>query len=171
MRRAAVLVDLNYEELEVHYPRLRLVEAGFQVVVVGPVAGDTYTSKMGYWAKATHSFTDVDPSSLSVLIIPGGFAPDRLRRHAACLQLVSEAHRNGCVIGHICHGGWVAISAKILPGVKTTAFCAIKDDIVNAGAVWSDEKCVVDEEKRIVSAQTPEDLPAFMKAILQLARP
>ena len=166
-RIAIVLADDNYEDLELHYPRLRLKEAGFEVHVTGLKKG-TYKSKFGYWANADTAFEDIDAGNVAVLIIPGGWAPDRLRRYPACVELVKKVHASGGVIGHICHGGSLAVSAQILKGVATTAFCSIKDDCVNAGAVWSDEKCVVDESARIVSAQTPEDLPAFMKGILSL---
>jgi protease I len=152
----------------VHYPRLRLIEAGFNVQVVGPQK-KTFKSKFGYWAIADTVFSEVKVETLTVLIIPGGWAPDRLRRFPECLELVRRAHESGVVIGHICHGGSVAVSANILKGVKSTAFCSIKDDVINAGGVWFDEKVVTDEGKKIVSAQTPEDLPLFMKSILELA--
>lgn len=103
---------------------------------------------------------------MAVLIIPGGYAPDRLRRYEACLSLVKAVHEAGGIIGHICHGPWVSISAKILHGRKSTCFFAIKDDVINAGAQYSTDKVVVDGT--LVSAQTPEDLPEFMAAILKL---
>merc|ERR1711916_10628 len=165
-RTAVILCDDNYEDLELHYPRLRLIEAGFDVKVAAVKTG-TYKSKFGYWAKADVTFADVAHADIAVLIIPGGWAPDRLRRYKECNELVARVHAANGVVGHICHGASVAISAGILKGVRSTAFFSLKDDVVNAGGIWTDDKCVTD--KRIVSAQTPEDLPAFMAAILKEA--
>jgi len=163
---AVVLVDDLFEDLELHYPRLRLIEAGFDVRVVGNEKGNNYTSKHGYFGKSTHIFSDVDPKEVKILVVPGGFCPDRLRRYAECNNLVKQTWEAGAIVGFICHGGWVPISAKIVKGRKVTSFFAIKDDLINAGAEWIDEKCVVDG--KMVTAQTPEDLPEFMKAILNL---
>lgn len=166
---AIVFAEDMYETLELHYPRLRLLEAGYEVRVVGPVKGATYKSKEGYWAKATHVFSEVDPEEVKVAIVPGGFCPDRLRRYPECVDFLRRCWKdgNGAVVGFICHGGWLAVSAKILPGRRATCFIAIKDDITNAGAAYVDEHCVVDG--RLVSAQVPEDLPAFMAAVLKVA--
>jgi len=164
---AVVLAEKDYECLELHYPRLRLVEAGYTVQVAGPEVKHTYTSKEGYWAVSTVDFKSVNPKDVKVLIVPGGFAPDRLRRYQDCLHLVSEVHKNGGVVGFICHGAWVPISAKILKGKKATCYFAIKDDVINSGADYVDQKVVVDGN--LVSAQTPEDLPGFMSSILKIA--
>jgi protease I len=161
-----ILADDYYENLELHYPRLRLKEAGFEVKVAGPEANKTYKSKEGYWAQSDCVFADIDPAKVAVLIIPGGYAPDRLRRYEACLSLVKAVNDAGGVIGQICHGPWVSVSAKILKGRRATCFFAIKDDVINAGAEYSTDKVVVDG--KLVSAQTPEDLPEFMAAILKL---
>jgi len=167
---AVVLAEDQYECLELWYPKLRLEEAGFQVKLVGPKAKEKYLSKEGYWAFTDCIFTDIDPTQVKVLIIPGGLlCPDRLRRYADCLSLVKKAHENGAVIGFICHGAWVPISAKIIRGVKCTCFFAIKDDVTNAGAIYDgDSKVVVDEQNHCVSAQTPSDVAQFMKAVLAL---
>jgi len=162
-----VLADDTYECLELHYPRLRLIEAGYTVQVAGVEKGAVYKSKEGYWAKASVVFKEINPADVKVLIVPGGMAPDRLRRHPDCLQLVAEAFRHGAVVGMICHAAWVPISAKIVKGKRATCFFAIKDDLINAGAEYTDEKCVTDG--RLVSAQTPDDLPAFMIAVLKAA--
>lgn len=161
---AVVLAEDFYEDLELQYPRLRLMEAGFRVQVAGPEAGKTYTSKHGYPVKADVTFEDIDPGRVRVLVVPGGYAPDRLRRSKACLDLVRQVWDNGAVVGVICHGGWVAISAGIVKGKRATSFFAIRDDMENAGVQWVDEHCVVDGP--LVTAQVPDDLPAFMVAIL-----
>eukprot|EP01119_Soliformovum_irregulare_P015778 TRINITY_DN4498_c0_g1_i1.p1 TRINITY_DN4498_c0_g1~~TRINITY_DN4498_c0_g1_i1.p1 ORF type:complete len:196 (-),score=33.53 TRINITY_DN4498_c0_g1_i1:16-603(-) len=164
---AVVLADDTYEDLELHYPRLRLKEAGYHVEVVGQKKGQNYTSKHGYWATSTAVFTDIKASEVKILVVPGGFCTDRLRRYPECNALVADVWKAGGVVGFICHGAWVPISAKIVKGKRVTSFFAIKDDLINAGADWVDEKCVVDG--KMVTAQTPEDLPAFMKAILEIA--
>lgn len=164
---AVVLAENIYENLELHYPRLRLLEAGFEVKIAAPKAGETYTSKEGYPVKADCTFTEIDPKSVKILVVPGGFAPDKLRRYPECNRLVSACWNAGSVVGFICHGGWVPISAKIVKGRRVTSVSAIKDDLENAGATWIDEPCVVDG--KMVTAQVPQDLPAFMAAILKLA--
>lgn len=163
---AIVLAENIYENLELHYPRLRLLEAGYDVKVAGPVNGAAYGSKEGYPAVADVSFSEVDPRQVRILVVPGGFAPDKLRRYPECLKLVAEAWSAGAIVGSICHAGWVPISARIVKGMRMTSVHAIKDDLENAGAIWVDEPCVTDG--RMVSAQVPKDLPAFMRAILEL---
>jgi protease I len=164
---AVVLAENQYENLELHYPRLRLLEAGYEVLVVAPEAGATYLSKEGYPVIADLTFLDIVPEHVKVIIVPGGFAPDKLRRYPECNRLVADAYAAGAVVGMICHGGWVPISARIVDGKRVTSVNAIKDDLENAGATWVDEPCVVDG--RLVSAQVPGDLPEFMRAILDLA--
>ena len=163
---AIVLAENIYENLELHYPRLRLEEAGFDVQVVGPKKGAVYTSKEGYPAPADAAFADIDPVRVKVLVIPGGYAPDRLRRYPECLKLVAEANAAGAVVAFICHAGWVPVSAKIVQGRRLTSLPAIKDDMINAGAEWVDQPCVVDGN--MVTAQVPKDLPAMMQAVLEL---
>ena len=164
---AVVLAESIYENLELHYPRLRLIEAGYDVKVVAPIKGETYTSKEGYPVKSDAEFSEIDAKAVKVLIVPGGFAPDKLRRYPACSALIAGATNNGAVIGFICHGGWAPISAKIVKGKRVTSVPAIRDDLENAGAIWISEPCVVDG--RMVTAQAPKDLPAMMQAILQIA--
>ena len=164
---AVVLAENVYENLELHYPRLRLIEAGYDVKVAGPVKGATYTSKEGYPIAADVSFTELDATQIKILIIPGGFAPDKLRRYEACLKLVAGAWNSGAIVAAICHAGWVPISARIVKGKRLTSVSAIRDDLENAGATWVNEPCVVDG--RLVTAQVPKDLPAMMQAVLKLA--
>jgi protease I len=168
MSLAIVLAENIYENLELHYPRLRLIEAGFDVKVAAPKKGETYTSKEGYPVVADVTFADVDPKAVKVLVVPGGFAPDKLRRYPACNKLVADAFAAGAVVASICHAGWVPISAKIVKGKRLTSVSAIKDDLENAGATWVDEPVVVDG--KFVSAQVPKDLPAMMAAVLKLVK-
>ena len=172
-KKAVVLLEEQYETLEVHYPRLRLEEAGYEVVVAATEAKKKHLCKVGYWAFSTHAFGDINAEEVAVLVIPGGLlCPDRLRRYPECLELVRGVKAAGGVIGAICHGPWVAISAGILDGVRSTCFFSIKDDLINAGAEYdADSRVVVDSDANYVSAQTPNDLPGFMAAILDLAAP
>lgn len=165
MKKIAILVEENYEDLELWYPKIRLEEAGFKVLVAGPVAGHVYNGKHGYPCKADLNLKELTSSELSGIVIPGGFAPDRLRRSPDVLKIVKEMHETGKLVAFICHGGWVPISAKILKGKKVTGTIAIKDDLENAGALWVDEAAVVDQN--LISSRTPVDLPHFTKAILK----
>ncbi|HYG76364.1 MAG TPA: type 1 glutamine amidotransferase domain-containing protein [Planctomycetota bacterium] len=164
---AVVLAENIYENLELHYPRLRLQEAGFDVKVAAPEKGATYTSKEGYPVVSHCKFSEIDPKAVKVLVVPGGYAPDKMRRYPECNKLVAEAWNAGAVVAFVCHGGWVPISARIVKGKRLTSVGAIRDDLENAGAIWVNEPCVVDG--RMVTAQLPKDLPAMMAAVLKLA--
>jgi protease I len=162
-RRAAILVEQQYQELEVWYPLYRLREAGCQVVVVGPEAGKTYPSKLGYPAKSDKAAADCSPDDFDLLIIPGGFAPDYMRRSEAILKLVRGVAEQGKVIGAICHGPWVLCSTPTLKGKRVTCFHSIKDDVINAGGRYENAEVVHDGT--LVTSRQPDDLPAFMRAI------
>ncbi len=164
MKKIVIFVEEIYEDLELWYPKIRLEEAGHLVPVAGPVAGHVYKGKHGYPCKADLSFKEVNASLLAGVVIPGGFAPDRLRHSPEVLNIVREVYASGKMVAFICHGGWVAISAKILKGKRATGTIAIKDDLENAGALWIDQAVVIDE--RLISSRTPADLPQFAKAIL-----
>jgi protease I len=164
-KRLAVLVEQKYEELELWYPVLRFREAGARVSLIGPEAGVTYPSKLGYPAKTDVAARDVDISQYDAVLIPGGFCPDYIRRSDDMLKLVRKAVELKLPIAAICHGPWVLCSTEALRGGrKATGFFAIKDDVVNAGATWVDEEVVVDGN--IITSRTPGDLPAFTAALL-----
>lgn len=165
-KRVAVLVDNVYQELEVWYPYFRFLEAGADVVMVGAQAGATYTSKMGYPAVAQKSYDEVKAADFDGVVVPGGFAPDHIRRHSKAIQFVRDMNEQGKLVASICHGLWVACSANILRGRRTTCFFAIKDDVVNAGGLYEDAEVVVDGN--LVSSRKPEDLPAFCRASIQV---
>src|SRR5438128_6231716 len=167
-RRAAVLVEQQYQEMEVWYPVYRLREAGCKVTLVGPEAGQTYPSKLGYPAKSDRSARDVSADDFDILVIPGGFAPDFLRRSEAVLKLVSTMAEEGKVVAAICHGAWVLCSTQALKGKKATCFFAIKDDVSNAGARYVDAEVVRDGN--LITSRKPDDLPAFLQAIIQAVR-
>ena len=163
-RKVGVLVDNYYQELEVWYPLLRMREAGAEVFTIGSKTGTTYKSKLGYPVKSDRSVGDVSVEDFDVLIIPGGWAPDYMRRNPQFVDLVADSDRTGKVIGAICHGPWLLCSAGVLKGRRVTAFYSIRNDILNAGAHYADDEVVVD--KNLITSRTPDDLPAFCRAII-----
>lgn len=165
-KKIAVLVEHHYQDLEVWYPVMRLLEAGAKVYLVGTGSASEYVGKYGYPAKVDKSADKVKASSLDGLVIPGGWAPDKLRMSEAVLALVRDMDRAKKPIACICHGGWVLVSAGVLRGKKVTSYVAIRDDLVNAGAKWVDEEVVVD--RHLVTSRKPDDLPAFMATFLKL---
>ncbi len=160
-----IFVDNLYEDLELWYPKLRLIEAGAEVVVAGLESGATYQSKHGYPCQADQSFKDVDASEFQGLILPGGWAPDKLRRYPEVLEITRTMHEKHKLIAHICHGGWIAASAGIMKGFKCTSTPGIKDDLIHAGAEWFDEPLVVD--RNMISSRRPADLPRFCRAVIE----
>ena len=163
-RRFLMFVEDIYEDLELWYPKLRLQEAGAAVVLAGPEAGRTYQGKHSYPCRSDASIREMRANDFSGVVIPGGFMPDKLRRDAAVLQLVRDFAAAGKLVAAICHGGWIPISAGVYRGVRVTGSLGIKDDLVNAGAVWEDAPAVVD--RHFVSSRKPDDLPDFCRAIL-----
>jgi len=153
-----------YEDLELLYPKIRFTEEGAKTVIAGPEV-KVYRGKNGYPVKADVSVHDVRAEDFDALVIPGGFAPDKLRRSSRVLELTREFNADRKPVAFICHGGWVPISAKILKGKHATSVRAIKDDMENAGAVWEDKSVVVDGN--LISSRTPEDLPDFCRAIIK----
>jgi protease I len=163
-KRAVILVEDMYEDLEFWYPFYRLQEAGLEVTIMAPEKGRTYTSKHSYPVTAEAAPKDVEPSEVDVLVVPGGYAPDKLRRHDSIIEFVKAVGGGDAVVATICHGGWVLISAGLTKGKRMTSFFAIKDDLVNSGAEFVDEPVVVDGN--LVSSRFPPDLPVFVKEIL-----
>ena len=164
-KRVAVLVEQQYQEMEVWYPVYRLREAGCKVTMVGPEEGQTYPSKLGYPAKSDKGIAAVSPRDFDAVVVPGGFAPDFLRRTPAMIKFVSEMAEQGKVVAAICHGPWVLCSTQALKGRKATCFFAIKDDVINAGANYQDAEVVRDGQ--LITSRKPDDLPAFVVNVLQ----
>ncbi len=163
-KSVAILVEDLYQELEVWYPLLRFREAGLKVVVVGPERRE-YTSKLGYPVLADTTMTEVSAEDFAAVIIPGGYAPDRMRRYPELVNLVRDADRAGKIVAAICHGGWMLASAGILQDRTVTCYFAIRDDLIHAGARYVDQEVVRDAN--LITARKPEDLPAFCKSILE----
>ncbi|HAB13068.1 MAG TPA: protease [Planctomycetaceae bacterium] len=165
-RRILIFVGDIYEDLELWYPRLRLVEAGAEVVVAGPVSGETYAGKNGYPCVADTAIGEMSAGDFDGLVVPGGFMPDKLRRDPAVLEIVREFAAAEKLVAAVCHGGWIPISAGVYDGVRVTGSPGIKDDLVNAGAIWEDAAVVVD--RNFVSSRKPDDLPDFCRGILEV---
>jgi protease I len=168
-RRILTFVGDSYEDLELWYPKLRLIEAGAEVVVAGQKANEPYTGKNGYPCRSDEAIARMRHSDFDGLVVPGGFMPDKLRRDLDVLQLVRDFADAGKLVAAICHGGWIPISAGVYRGVRVTGSLGIKDDLVNAGAIWEDSPVVVD--RHFVSSRKPDDLPDFCRGILQVLAP
>ncbi|MFQ3576045.1 MAG: type 1 glutamine amidotransferase domain-containing protein [Cytophagales bacterium] len=155
----------EFEDLELWYPIYRCREEGATVLLAGKKAAHKYIGKYGVPAVSDMSWDDVVPDDFDGLLVPGGWAPDKIRRFSKVIEIVQNIHRRNKPIGQICHAGWVLISAKILNGYTVTSTPGIKDDMENAGGIWVDEPVVFD--RNIVSAQRPADLPAYMRLFIE----
>jgi protease I len=164
-KKILMFVDHVFEDMELMYPKYRLIEEGAQVIVVGHKAGEVYIGKHGYPCKSDAAIADMEEQNFVALVIPGGFAPDQLRRDAKVKSLTKSFHGSGKLIAHICHAGWIPISAGVVKGIRLTSTPGIKDDLINAGAMWVDEPVVVD--KNHVTSRRPDDLPMFCAAIIE----
>jgi len=164
--RVLALVGHDYEDLELWYPKLRLEEAGGHVTVAGETQGHVYHGKHGYPCRSDAAISDMEAADFHGIVIPGGWMPDALRRDHKVLGLVREFSATGRLVAAICHGGWIPISAGVYRGVRVTGSPGIRDDLVNAGAIWEDTAVVVDRNH--VTSRRPADLPAFMAAIIEL---
>jgi protease I len=165
MKKIAILVETSYQDLEVWYPFLRLKEEGFDVLAVGTGSAKEYKGKHGYPIVVDKDIDDAKVQQFDAVLIPGGFAPDYLRRYPKVVEFVRAMHKAGKVVAAICHGGWLLASAEIVGGKTVTSFFAIKDDLVHAGAKFVDQEVAVDGN--IITSRKPEDLPAFVKAIIK----
>jgi protease I len=165
-KKVIALVEHEFEDLELWYPVLRLQEEGATVHLAGAKANEKYIGKYGVPAVSDYAFSDIDPAHYDAILVPGGWAPDKLRRYPEVLHMVRHMNETTKPIGQICHAGWVLISAKILQGKKVTSTPGIRDDMENAGAAWFDEPVVVDGH--IVSSRRPPDLPPYAKAFADL---
>ncbi len=164
-KKVVLLAENMYQDLELWVPYYRLKEEGAEVTVVGTGSSRTYTSKNGYPVEVQKEAKEIDMSHYDGVVIPGGYAPDLMRRYPEMVRIVREAHQRGKVIAAICHAGWMLASAGILKGKKATGFFAIKDDMVNAGAHYTDEEVVRDGN--LITSRKPDDLPAFCREMIE----
>ena len=163
-KRAVVLAENGYEDLELWVPYYRLLEEGAEVVLAGHEK-QTYSSKHGYPCEVDATVASLNPKEFDAVVIPGGVAgPDRLRQHREVLDLVWKMDEDEKIVAAICHAAWVPISAGIVKGRRMTSYASVKDDCVNAGAKWVDQECVVDGN--LITSRSPDDLPAFCRAIV-----
>lgn len=165
-KKIAVLVEQDYQDLEVWYPVLRMKEEGAEVITVGTGRLKQYKGKYGFLIDEGMPAAQAMKEKFDAVIIPGGWAPDFLRRYPEPVQFVKKMFESGKVVAAICHGPWMLCSAGILKGKTLTGFMAVKDDIINAGGNYIDKEVVVD--KNLVTSRKPEDLPAFCKEIIRL---
>ncbi len=163
-RRIAVLVENQYEDLELWYPVLRLRDEGAQVTLVGPRKGEHFTGKHGLPAVADAAADEVGGADFDAIVVPGGYSPDMMRRHESMVRLLREIHDSGKTVAAICHAGWMLASSGIVRDRRLTSFFSIKDDMVNAGANWVDEPVV--EDGNLVTSRFPADLPVFCRTII-----
>jgi protease I len=161
-----MLAEHDFEDLELWYPILRLKEDGIKVLVAGKEKGKTFLGKHGLPVVADIDFKEMLVMKFDALLVPGGWAPDMLRREPEVLEITRKINGEGKPIGHICHAGWVLASADVIRGRKVTSTPGIKDDMINAGAIWVDEECVVDGN--FVSSRRPSDLPMYMAEFIRL---
>jgi protease I len=164
--RILIFVADEYEDLELWYPKLRLEEAGAHVTLAGPLANKTYRGKNGYPCSSDAAIADMDAEDFQGIVCAGGWMPDKIRRDPQALALVRAFAESRKLVAAICHGGWIPISAGVYSGVKLTGSPGIKDDLVNAGAIWEDAPLVVD--RHFVSSRKPADLPEFMAGVLRV---
>jgi protease I len=160
------LVHHDFEDLELWYPILRLKEEGAIVHLAGEKANETYIGKYGVPAISDYEYGSINVREYDAILVPGGWAPDKIRRFPEVLSLLQSMEENKKPIGQICHAGWVLISAKILQGKNVTSTPGIKDDMENAGATWIDEPVVVDGN--LVSSRRPPDLPDYLRELINV---
>lgn len=165
MKRVAILIENLFDERELIYPYIRLLEEGYEVDLVGTEKDKEYKSKVGLGEKSTHASADISANDYDAVVIPGGFSPDHMRRCKSTVDFVKEMNKQEKIIAAICHGPWMLASCCDLKGRKVTSFYSIKDDLTNAGAEYIDEEVVVDGN--LITSRTPKDLPIFMKTIIE----
>jgi len=163
-KTVAIMLDQKYQELEVWYPYYRLIEAGAKATLVAPEASATYPSKLGYPCVSDVAARDVRGADFDAVIVPGGWCPDFMRRDESMIRFIQQCADADIVLAAICHGGWMLCCTDALRGRRATSFMAIRHDMINAGAEWTDAECVVDG--KLITARKPDDLPAFCAAII-----
>lgn len=166
-QKVAILAEQLYEDPELWYPYYRLQEAGYDVEIIAPEK-KTYISKHGFPVEADLSIADAKVENYIGVVIPGGYAPDHLRRHSKILSFVRKIFEREGLVAAICHAGWVLVSAGILNDKDATCFFSIKDDLINAGANYLDQEVVIDHH--LVTSRSPKDLPAYLPAILKVLK-
>jgi len=166
MAKIAVLVENGFEDVELLYPYYRFQEAGYRVEVVGPEAGVVYSGKKGGSIKSTLTPEDIDLGEYAAVVVPGGWAPDRMRTKPSIVQLIRDADAKGLVIAAICHAAQLLVEADILRGRKLTCVRSVSTDVKNAGGEYLNQEVVVDGN--LVTSRTPPDMPAWCRETLRV---
>lgn len=164
-KRVGIFIEQEYEDLEYWVPRMRLEEEGATVVTIGTGSSDTYRGKGGLIATPDVTADQVSADDFDALSVPGGWCPDKLRRYEAVLSIVRDVYQAGKIVGSICHGGWVLISAGIVEGHKATGSVGIRDDLINAGAEWVDESAFRDGN--LVWGRVVADIPNYCRELVK----
>lgn len=164
-KNVLIFAGPDFEDRELFYPLYRFQEAGASVKVAG-LGEKQYKGKYGVPVAVDGNCSDFVNKEWDVVIVPGGWAPDKIRADQSAIEIVKKAYKSGAVIGAICHGGWVLATAEIVSGKTVTSYRNIKDDLIHAGAKWIDKEVVVDSN--IVTSRTPADLPAFCREMIKL---
>ncbi len=165
-KKILLLLENGFRDEEVVYPYYRFKEAGYDLKAVGPEKGKEYRGKFGVVLKSDLSASDTDLDDVIAVIIPGGFAPDKMRINSYMVNIVKDIFLQGKIVAAICHGGWLLAEADIIKGKKVTGFKAIATDLKNAGGEYIDSEVVIDGN--LVTSRKPDDLPAFCSSILKL---
>ena len=163
--RIAVLTEDMYEDVEFWYPFYRLKEAGYLPIVIGSGKKDSFQGIHGLPNKADMSIKDAKAENFDAVVVPGGYAPDRMRLHPEFAQFVKLMHDRGKLVASLCHGPWILASAGIVNGRKLTCWPSLKDDLMNAGARYIDDRVVLDGN--MITSRCPDDLPAFMAEVIR----
>lgn len=165
-KTVGILVDNGFEDLEFWVPLMRMQEEGATIMVIGTRSGETYQSKSGgLTARSEVASSQVSADRLDALLVPGGWAPDKLRRDPDILKLVQDLNSQSKIMGFICHAGWVAASAKICQGRRVTGTTGIKDDMENAGAIWVDAPAF--REENLVWGRVVADIPNYCRELVR----
>lgn len=159
------LLGPDFEDLEFWVPFMRLKEEGAEIMVAGATANETYTGKYGVPARSDIAFDSADPDKFDAVLIPGGWAPDKLRRYESVRTIVKTMYDSKKIVGMICHAGLVGISAGIVSGHQATGSVGIKDDLVNAGAIWRDEPAL--RSGNLVWGRVVADIPMYCRVLVE----
>ncbi len=164
-KRIAMLVEKDFEDVELVEPMRALRDSGARVIIVGSRSKESYKGKKGTAEVTAEASADkVKVEDFDAVVVPGGYAPDKMRMHQLMIDLVRKAHEQGKVIAAVCHGPQLLISADIVRGRRVTSWPSIAIDLKNAGAIWVDEPVV--QDGNLITSRKPADLPRFNKAII-----
>ncbi len=164
--KIAILIDQLFQDSEVTDPKEKLEAVGFEVHLIGPNTQEEYVGKKNTKLKADKSIDNVNAKDYAGLVIPGGWAPDKMRMNLKMVKFVEDINVKKKPIACICHGGSMLVEADIVKGTRLTSYVSIRTDLINAGARWVDKEVVVDEN--LVTSRTPADLPAFCSEFIKL---